>query len=48
MFLQTLTELVKSARKKQSLKEETENNDYIEIDPAIKSLIMNVLEIKGK
>ena len=44
MFPQNLAELVKDARKKRSLKEDTENNDYIEIDPAIKSLIMNVLE----
>ena len=48
MFPQTLAELVKDARKKRSLKEDTENNDYIEVDPAIKSLIMNVLERKSK
>ena len=48
MFSQTLAELVKDARKKRSLKEDTKNNDYIEIDPAIKLLIMNILERKSK
>ena len=48
MFPQTLAELIKDAQKKRSLKEDTENNYYIEIDPAIKSLIMNVLERKSK
>ena len=48
MFPQNLAELIKDAQKKRSLKEDTENNYYIEIDPAIKSLIMNVLESKSK
>ena len=47
-FPQTLAELVRDARKKRSLWEDVQGNDYIEIDPVIKSLIMNVLERKSK
>ena len=48
MFPQTLAELVRDARKKRSLWEDVQGDDYIEIDPVIKSLIMNVLERKSK